>query len=152
MRGASGTKAVGAVPEVSLEDRLQHQQGGGLHHPIPDCRNPQRAPSAIRLGDGDASYRQRPVGLLAKLFVKFVHELPGAALRVDDLVDRHSVDPFRTVVGADLFPRGRQYVSPIDPIVQSVESELRLLLGLSVELRPQEREFLRERAVLHPAG
>ncbi len=44
-------EAVGARPEVRLEDRLEHQLQRGLHDPVCDSRDPQRTDSATRLGD-----------------------------------------------------------------------------------------------------
>ena len=38
-RPADGAVAVGVVLEVRLEDRFQHELGGGLDHPIPDRRD-----------------------------------------------------------------------------------------------------------------
>src|SRR3977135_2865663 len=41
-RPTSGTIAIRIVLEVGLEDRLQHELGGGLNDPIPDGRNAER--------------------------------------------------------------------------------------------------------------
>ena len=42
-------------------------------------------------------------------------------------------------------PRGRQHVGPVDPVIQGVEPELRLLLGLLTQLPSQFGDFRRQR-------
>jgi hypothetical protein len=37
MRAALRSKSVRTIPEVGLEDGLQHRFRGGLHHPISNC-------------------------------------------------------------------------------------------------------------------
>ena len=41
-------------------------------------------------------------------------------------------------------PRGHQHVEPVDPVIQSVEPELRFLLGLLTQLPSQFRDFRRQ--------
>ena len=55
--------AVGIVLEVRLEDRFQHQLGGGLNHPIPDRRDAERAFAAARLRDRHPPNRIGPICL-----------------------------------------------------------------------------------------
>jgi hypothetical protein len=89
------------------------------------------------------TYGLRRVGLRSQFLVKDFHQLLRTALRAFDLVDRHPVDSGCAPIGTHLFPRCLNYVSPIDPIIQRVESKLRLLLGLLVQLPSQSREFPR---------
>jgi hypothetical protein len=84
--------------------------------------------------------------------VQYLHEARGAVLLVHDLVDRDAVDPRGAVVLAHLLPCLPQHVLPIDPVVQRIEPELRLSLGLEVQLPPQLREFLRQSSALAPFG
>jgi hypothetical protein len=55
--------AVGRGVEIRLEDRLQHQLGGGLHHTVPDRRDAERPPAATGLRDHHPSHRRWPAGL-----------------------------------------------------------------------------------------
>src|SRR5262249_33479071 len=63
---------------------------------------------------------------------------------IDDVLEGHSVEAWGARVGADQVPSSRQCVDPIDPVLQGIEPELRLLLGLLAQLLPQKREFLRQ--------
>ena len=60
-RASFGPVSVPAVLEVRLEDRLQHQFGGGLRHPIAESGNAQRALPASRLRDYHAPHRRGPI-------------------------------------------------------------------------------------------
>ena len=51
--------AIGRGIEVRLEDRLQHQLGGGLHHPVPDRRDAERPLAAAGLWDHHPPHRLR---------------------------------------------------------------------------------------------
>src|SRR6266498_3872407 len=62
-RSTTGAVAVGIVLEVRLEDRFQHELGGGLHHPIPDRRNAERSLASVRLRYGHPPHRIGPVRL-----------------------------------------------------------------------------------------
>ena len=63
-RPTSGAIAIRVVLEVRLEDRFQHELGGGLDDPIPDGRNAERSlASAIRLRDHHPPHRIGPVRL-----------------------------------------------------------------------------------------
>ena len=55
------TEPVGAVQEVGLKDRLEHQQNRRLNDPVFDRRNSQRSHPAVRLGDVHTLDRLRPV-------------------------------------------------------------------------------------------
>ena len=61
MRVPPRTKAEGAVLEVRLEDRFDHQQHRHLRDAVPHRRNPQRAEPAIRLRNVDAAHRLRTI-------------------------------------------------------------------------------------------
>jgi hypothetical protein len=55
--------AIGRGVEIRLEDRLQHQLGGGLHHPVPDRRDAEWPLAATGLRDHHPSHRRWSVGL-----------------------------------------------------------------------------------------
>ena len=63
--------------QVGLEDRLQDQHRGHLHHAILDARNAQRPLLAIRFGNGHASDRLGAV-LLSEFFRQFAQPLEQA--------------------------------------------------------------------------
>jgi hypothetical protein len=141
---SSGPEAVGARQEVRLEDGLQDQEGRHLHHPVAHRGDPHRAPLAVLLLDVDPAYGVRRIRLRPERLLEGVQEgcgSPGAAL---DLGDCHPVHPRCTLVGAHLRPGCLQRVAPIDPVVERVEPEPRLLLGLVVQLLSQTREALRQ--------
>jgi hypothetical protein len=54
-RSTNGAVAVGVVLEVRLEDRFQHELGGGLYYPIPDGRH-----GSFELHIGPVSLWDRP--------------------------------------------------------------------------------------------
>src|SRR5512137_2356376 len=55
-RAAARAIAIGAVLEVRLEDRLEHDLGGGLDDPIPYRRDAKRAFAASWLRDRRPSH------------------------------------------------------------------------------------------------
>ena len=59
---------------------------------------------AVGLGDVDTTYGLRLVTLGTQFLVEFIHETSGAILRVNDLVNRHAIDPRGTAVAAHLHP------------------------------------------------
>src|SRR6202022_1250590 len=62
-RSTNGAVAVGVVLEVRLEDRFQHELGGGLYYPIPDGRNAERSLASVRLRYRHPPHRIGPVRL-----------------------------------------------------------------------------------------
>ena len=75
LRPASRPKPIGARLKISLEDRLQHQLEGGLHHTITDRRDPEIAQRAATLRDRSLLDRQRPKRPSAKLLTELAQEL-----------------------------------------------------------------------------
>jgi hypothetical protein len=55
-RATTRSIAIGAVLEVRLEDRLQHDLGGGLNYPVPDRRH---TPSELHSSPIDLGDRRR---------------------------------------------------------------------------------------------
>ena len=73
-RRAVRSEAVGAVGEVGLEDRLDHQLGGRLHDPVTHGRDAKRALPARPLGDHHAPNRQGPIAFRRQLRLEPVQE------------------------------------------------------------------------------
>src|ERR1035437_6249963 len=136
------TEPIGAILEICFEDRLQDQQGRHLDHPVAHRRNAQRPQLPIRFRYVDAPYRCRRVGLGAKRLLDFVQKSLHTGFRRFDFFDLYAVHPGRAPIGSHPFPSRFQHIAPIDPIVQSVKPELRLLLGLLAQLLSQQREFV----------
>ena len=129
---SSRAVAIGAGIEVRLEDRLQHQLGSGLHHPVPDRRDAERALAAAGLRDQDPSHRCRPIRLLDQ-----VRSEPGEPLfppRRFDHREAHPVHPRRTRIRARQVVGVAQDVFPINLVVEQVEAEVRLRLRLEIQL------------------
>jgi hypothetical protein len=59
--------AIGVRIEVRFKDWFQQQLGGGLHHPVPDRRNPERPLAATGLRDHYPSHRLWLIRLRAKV-------------------------------------------------------------------------------------
>src|SRR6266851_6063357 len=136
------TKPIGAILKICFKDRLQDQQGRHLHHSVAYRRNAQWPQFPIRLRYVDAPYRCRRIGLGAWRLLKLIQESLHTGFRRFDLFDLDAVHPRRALVGSHPFPCRLQHIAPIDPVVQSVKPELRLLLGLLTQLLSQQREFI----------
>ena len=85
-----------------------------------------------------------PIALRLQRFLDLVQKPHQALARGLDLFDRHAVHARRAFVAAHRVPGRLQRVPPIDPVIQRIEPELRLLLGLLVQLLSQLRKFLRQ--------
>jgi hypothetical protein len=119
--------------EVRLEDRLQHQLGRRLHHPVPDGRYPQGAVFAVAFGDLHPPDRLGAIGLLPERLRDLRQE------RLDpvrlDRGQRLLVDPGGALVLAHLLPRFLQDVAQRELVIQRVEPAGGLALRGLVELR-----------------
>ena len=140
---APRTEPIRAIQEIRLENRLQDQQGRHLCHPVPHRRYAQRSQLPILLLDVNASYRLRRVALRAEGLLQVLQEPLHPGGGGFDLCDRHPVHTRCAVMGPHPLPRRFQRVPPIDPVIQHVKPELRLLLGLLAQLLSQKREFSR---------
>ena len=131
MSVSSWTKPKRAVQEVGLKDRLEYQHGRRLNDPVFDRGNSQRSHPAVRFRDIDAFDRLRSVAVGAKLFMQLPNVgVPGRIIQCDEVLTGDAIHPGSAVVIQHQSRRDSQHVFPIDPVVQSVEPELRLLLGL----------------------
>src|SRR6266446_4500489 len=141
---APRAKPVGAVQEVGFENRFEDQQGGRLHNAVADVWNPQRSQLPVGLGYVDTAYSLGAIGLGAQLLVELLHQPQRSPLAGLDRFDRDAVDSGLAPVGSHLQPSRPQHVVPIDPVVQRIKPELRLLLGLVAQLLSQLGKFLRQ--------
>jgi len=98
-RAATLTIAMGAILETRLEDRLQHNLGGGLHDPIPDRRDAKRvfAPPP-RLRDRHPPHGIGPVRLQDEVFSQ-TRNPPHYALRLN-LFEGHAIHACRARIVA----------------------------------------------------
>ena len=119
---ASGAEAVGARPEVRLEDRLQHQLERGLHHPVPHGRDAQPAELAARLGDHPLTDGQRPEGPSLQLGTQVGQERLLAAHPLD-VEGRLAIHPSgaRTLVAPHPAPPNQQERRITDEVEQVTE-------------------------------
>jgi len=95
----SGAIAVRSVLEVGLEDRLQHDLGGGLDGPVTDGRNTERAlASAIALRDHHPPYRIGPIRLRDQVLAQA--RQPCLQARRINLGEAHSIHTRSARIGA----------------------------------------------------
>ena len=141
-RPASGTIAIRIVLEVGLEDRLQHELGGGLDHPIPDGRNAERSLASIRLSGSSPAAPDR-AGTSSR---------PSSSRRPASHASRpyssicgkaHPVHTRSTRIGAGQPIGVAQNVLTADLVVEHVEAEGRLRLRLAIELPLKAPDLLR---------
>ena len=146
------SESIGTIQEIRLEDRLQNQQRRRLHHAVFHRRDAQRTQLAVSLRNVHPPHRLRSVAFLLQLLLQFDQEIDKSRSLVvaaaNDLLNRHAIDAGCSSVFRYLVPRRHQRVPPIDPIIQSVESKLRFLLGLLAQLVSQKREFRRHAPLL----
>ena len=81
---ASWSVAVGRDVEAGLEDRLQHQLEGHLHHPVLECGNPQPADLAAFLGDAPLPDRERFERAVLELLTELDKEPLSAVVVLDE--------------------------------------------------------------------
>src|SRR5215471_5240786 len=136
------TESVGAILEIFLKDRFQDQQRRHLDDSVAYRRYSQRPQFPICLRYVDAPYRLWHIGPGAQRLLNVVQESLHTGFRRFDLFDLHAVHSRRALVGSHPRPCRLQHIAPIDPVVQSVKPELRLLLGLLTQLLSQQREFV----------
>ena len=118
--------------EVRLEDRLQHQLGGGLHHPVPDRRDAEWPLAATGLRDHHPSHRLGSVRLRDEILPDRREPLLPA-----HRFDHREGDPVnarRALVGTCQIVGVAQDVLAPDLVVKQVEAERRLVLRLEIEL------------------
>ena len=129
---AAGPITVSCVLKVRLEDRFQHKLGGGLHHPIPDRRDTERAFAAPRLRDHHPPHRCRPVRLLGQFLPQT--RQPFLNARLLDRRKGFPVHAWCSRIGAGKLIGVLQDVFPANLVVEQIEAVGRLCLRLAIEL------------------
>ena len=126
MGRSSGTKAERTVQHIRLEDRLNQQQEGHLHHAILDRRDAQWPHLAIGFGDVHTLHRRRPVGLAAQFLFNLTEESGYPVLGLSHLLDTYPVHARCSIVGRHQVPGRLQHVAAVNRFIQTVEAESRL--------------------------
>jgi hypothetical protein len=139
----SAAESIITTQEIRFEDRFQDQERRHLHHPVPNCRNPQWSQFSIGFLDPYSTYRLRLVGLLLQRLLDLIQKSSNSAFAFFDHRDRHAIDTGRSLIGFHPSPCRFQCVAPIDPVVQNIKPKLRLLPRFPVQLLSQFREFPR---------
>ena len=129
---AAGPIAICAVFQVRFKDRLQHQLGGGLNHPVPDRRDAERTFSTARLRDHHPSHRCRTIRLRDQ-FLSQTRQ-PCFLARRRNRREGLSVHARRSRIGAGQRIGVVQKVLSMDLVVEQVEAEGGLCLRLAIQL------------------
>ena len=118
-----------AGQEVGLEQRLEDDLGCLLAHPVHHSGDAQRSFGPVGLGDLHPAHRRRAVGACTE----DVGQLTKHPVNAVVLHRRqgHCIDPGSATVSSDPLPRLPQDVTPVDAVVQGVETPTLRLLGRS---------------------
>jgi hypothetical protein len=132
---ASGTEPIRAGLEVRLQDRLQHQLQGGLHHPVPHGRDAEPALVAARLWDHPLPYGQGRKRLGLQVGPKLGEEGLLAPLTLD-VVGRLAVHPGRAgaLVAPHPTPPNQQERRVTDKVEQVIKPTRAIIGCPSVQL------------------
>lgn len=135
------TESVGMLPEICLEQRFDHELGRHLDDPIPYRWNAQRTLLTIRLGDVSPQHRLRSILACPQVVLDAFQE--GFHALLLDARDRLMIDSRRTFVPSYTLPGFPQDVTPVDAVIQSVESSPRSTLGPSPQTALKLSHFVR---------
>src|SRR6266516_223788 len=144
VRRPAGSEPVRAFLEVSLEDWLQYQLHGPLHHPITHRRNAQRSQFSIGLGDIDSQDRFGLVSPLQQAPLDVFNKCSFLFRCRRNLFDTPSIYARCAVVVPDRCPRNLQHVPPTHQSVETVEAKPLLLFGFLSQLLSQFPDFGRQ--------
>src|SRR5580698_1824882 len=118
--------------EVRFQDWFQQQLGGGLHHPVPDRRNPERPLAATGLRDHYPSHRLWLIRLRAKVLSDVVQ--PFLQPQRFDSPEGLPIHTRRALIGLHQCISMGQNVLSVHLVVEQVETVVRLSLRLLVQL------------------
>ncbi len=118
-----------ARQKFSLKDRLTHDLHRRLHDPVAHRGDAQRAHPTSRLGNVHTPGRRGTIRTCPEVVCEF-SEQPPHPIRLH-IGQRLFVDTGRAFVGPDPLPPLHQDVTPMDAVIQGVETPLRGLLGRS---------------------
>src|SRR5438128_5004213 len=96
-----------------------------------DRRNPQWSLSSISLRNVPTPHRRGPIRACAQPRAEILKKHPDAHLL--DLGQRHRIDAGRAAVPLHASPCFPQDVTPVDAVIQRMETTARLLLGRTPE-------------------
>ena len=136
------SETMGAVHEICLKDGFNHQQHGHLHYPVPYTGDTQGAQFAVRLGDVYAPHGQWAINAASKLLLNLAEE-SAYSLAILNVLDSYPIHSRRTSVGSHPAPGRFQHIRTADPVIESVKSVRRFLLGLATQLPSQKGDFHR---------
>ncbi len=123
---------VGVGFQVCFEDRFQYQLGRGLHHPVPNGRDPQGPLPAIGLRDHHPSHRLGPVARLDQLLPQL--RQPGFPPLGLDPWETLAIHPRRSLLGFRQLVGVGEDILPMDLVIEHVEPVGWLLLRFGVQL------------------
>ncbi len=144
MAGTTRSESIRTILKVHLKDRFQYQKHRRLHHSVTDCRYAEGPQLPICFGNIRPANRQGAIGFATKLFLYFLQKGFRASLALHYALDAHSIHACRASIGSHQSPCRVQHILPIYIPIKGIESEFRLLLGLSAQFPPQSRKFLRD--------
>ena len=119
-----------ARKEIRLEHRLQHQLRRLLRHPVADRRDTERPLAPVWLRDVHAPGGRGTVRALAQVALKLSQEPLNPVLALHER-QGDPVHPGGPSVLPDPLPRLPQDVTPVNTVIQGVETPTRRLLGRS---------------------
>ena len=115
-----------------LENRFQHNLGGGLNHPIPDRRDAEGAFAASRLWDHHPPHRFGPIRLRDEVLTRA--RQPHIHPRRVDLRESHPVHARHTRIVASQRIVVVKNVPAANLVVEQIEAKSGLRLRLAIEL------------------
>jgi hypothetical protein len=124
-------EAVLVRQQVRLEDRLEHDDHGRLHHTIADRGDAKRALAAVALGDPHPQQGLWPVSPGAQLLPQpFQPRLDAVGL---DRLEGLAVDTRRAAIGAAASVCLGEDIGAADLVPQRVEAISRFSLGFRLQ-------------------
>jgi len=133
LSSALRTETVGTRFEVRLEDRFEHQLQRGLHDPVTNSRDPQRADLAARFRDRFLSHPFRPKPAGFEIISQPVQHRLNTS---DDRARCHSIDSgsSRTFVAPHPAARHNEECRVIDEVEHVIKATARIGLRPLVQL------------------
>ena len=132
--------AVGALAEVGLEDRFEHDLRRRLRYAIPHGRDAERALLARGLRYEPPQHRVRSVPAFAQLGLELFEEARHTSPFHGR--ERLSIDARRAAVRFDPPPCFPQDVTPVDAVIERMEAARSRLLGCLPEPLLESSHFV----------
>jgi site-specific DNA recombinase len=128
-RGPFRPEPVRARQEIRLENRFQHDLDRLLGHSVPDRRNTQRPHTTSWFRNIHTPHRRGTIPACLKVITQLTQHAVHAEFLHRGQSD--TIHPGRAPVPSHSFPRLPQDVTPVDTVIQGVETPPRRLLGRS---------------------